>query len=104
MNQRTLKQNNSLHKFFELLSEELNNAGYDVRTTLRHDLKHPWTPELIKDLLWRPVQIAVIGKKSTASLDTKEPDHVYEILNKHLGERLAIHVPFPKDEPPMEDI
>jgi len=101
MNQRTGQQNKALHKYFATVATTLNDAGYDVVHTLRHDAEVPWNPILVKDMLWRPLQVAMVQKTSTAALDTSEIDKVYSVLNKHLGEKLAIHVPFPSDEPPM---
>ena len=101
MNQRTPLQNKALHKYFSLLAEALNDAGYDMRKTLKADIEIPWTEENIKNHLWRPIQISMTGKQSTIALDTAEPGQIYEVLNKHLGEKLGVNVPFPCDEPPM---
>jgi len=96
---RTLKQNNALHKYFEMLAEELNNAGYDVKKTLSSKLEHPWNAELIKELIWRPVQEACLGKKSTTELSKqKDIDVIYDVINKHMGENFGIYVPFPSEE------
>lgn len=96
--QRTKLQNRAMHKYFSLLSESLNAAGYDVSKTLRHDIDIPWNESLVKELLWRRPQIAITGKESTTELNTKEVSEVYEILNKHLGEKLGIHVPWPRNK------
>lgn len=93
--QRTNCQNRSLHLFFELLAEELNNAGLDMRATLKPSVSIDWTPETIKDYLWRPIQKLQLQKESTTELSTKEVSEVYETLNRHLGDRFGLHVPFP---------
>lgn len=95
---RTGRQNNALHRFFRLLAADLNDAGLDMRKTLREDIEVPWTEELVKDHLWRPIQEAVVNKESTTDLEKQEVDEVYNVLNRHLGQRLGIHTPFPKDE------
>jgi len=96
---RTLKQNNALHKYFEMLAEELNNAGYDVKKTLSSKLEHPWNAELIKELIWRPVQEACLGKKSTTELSKqKDIDVIYDVINRHMGQNFGIYVPFPSEE------
>jgi len=69
---RTLAQNASLHLYFEFLATELNNAGYDVLKTLRHDIEIPWNATLIKELIWRKVQLASYKKKSTSDLTSGE--------------------------------
>ena len=34
--------NTTIHKYFSMLAESLNNAGLDVRQTMRHDVDIPW--------------------------------------------------------------
>lgn len=96
--QRTGQQNKSIHKFCGMLSEALNDAGLDVMTTLRHDVAIPWTPERVKELIWRPVQQVMTGKESTTELDRIEPNQVWEVINRHMGEKHGIHVPFPCED------
>ena len=93
--QRTKAQNRALHKFFELLADELNDAGYDMKKTLKPEIDIPWSKDTIKEYLWRPIQEAQLRKCSTTQLNTKEIDIVYNTLNRHIGERFGIHVPFP---------
>lgn len=97
-NQRTLQQNKSLHKYFELLAETLNEAGYDMKKTLKQDAEIPWSPQLVKDFLWRPIQEAALQKESTTELTTKDVDIVWDILNRHLGDKLGVYVPLPSIE------
>lgn len=59
----------------------------------------PWSAETVKDLLWRPIQIAMFNKESTTELDTHEVSEVHAVLNRHLSEKFGISVPFPsRDE------
>jgi hypothetical protein len=95
---RTLTQNNSIHKFCELLSEELDNAGLDIKRTLKEEFEIPWSPERVKELLWKPLQEAMLDKTSTTQLTTKEVSKVYEVLNRWLGTKHGLHVPWPSEE------
>jgi hypothetical protein len=95
---RTPKQNNALHKYFELLAEELNNAGLDMRHTLKESIEIPWTPELVKDYLFKPVMRATLGKESTTELDRKEVSTVYDVLNRYLGQRFGLDIFFPSED------
>lgn len=95
---RTNLQNKALHKFFQQLADALNESGYSVAKTLRHDVEIPWNKNLCKELLWRPVQEAMTGKHSTTELNTVDPSEIYEVLNRHLGERLGVHVEWPSEE------
>lgn len=92
---RTARQNNSLHLYFTLLAEELNAAGFDMRKVIRDGVDIPWSAYNVKENLWRPVQEAQLGKKSTTKLTTKEIDVIFDTVNRVIGERTGIHVPFP---------
>ena len=76
--QRTLTQNRALHLFCQWLADTLNDAGYDMRKTLRQDVDISWTCESVKEHLWRPIQIAMTDKRSTTEITT----HCNNVLNK----------------------
>lgn len=97
--QRTLQQNKSLHKFFELLATELNDAGYDMKKVVKVDI--PWNRETIKEYIWRPVMEAQLLKKSTTEMTTAEVNQVYETINRLMAEKFGIHVPYPSIEDQM---
>lgn len=94
---RTIKQNSALHKYFTLLAEALNDGGFDMRETIRQDVEIPWTPETVKENLWRPIQNAYFKKRSTAKLKKNEIDKVYDVLNRTIGGRTGVFVPFPSE-------
>jgi len=100
-NQRTITQNKAMHKYFELLATELNDAGLTMRKVLKPTVDIDWTPEAIKTYLWKPIQDALYQKNSTTELDKKQVSLVFETLNRHLGTKLGVHVPFPTNEPEM---
>jgi len=104
MKQRTTQQNRALYKFYELVSEDLNNAGYSVLKTLRHDVEIDWNATLFKELMWKPIQKAITKKNSTADLTSGELQIIYDTLNRHLGEKLKIHTPFPSLESMIEQL
>jgi len=92
---RTDQQNKALHVLFNLLAQTLNDAGLDMRKTLKPDIDIPWTGVTVKEYLWRPIQRAQLDKESTTELTTIEIDKVFDTINKHLGEKHGLHVPFP---------
>jgi len=97
--QRTLTQNRALHLFCEWLAETLNDAGYDMRRTLRADVDLPWSQASVKDFLWRPIQKAMTDKASTVEITTTEPTDIHAVLSRHLGQKLGIECPpWPKRE------
>lgn len=91
--QRTLTQNRALHLFCQWLADALNDAGLDMRKTLRDDVDVPWTQASVKEYLWRPVQTAMTDKKSTTEITTIEPTEIHAVLARHLGERLGVTCP-----------
>lgn len=97
---RTGQQNRALHKFFELLADEFNSAGYSIQHVLKYfTIDLDWNTESVKEIIWKPLQLAIIKKKSTTQLDKQtDINKVYDHLNRSLGEKLGIHVPFPIDE------
>ena len=98
MKTRTTQQNKALHLYFDHLAKELNDSGYDIKKTLRNDVDVPWSPVTIKELIFRPIMKAQLGKDSTTKLTTKEIDLVINTLTRHLGEKLGIQVNFPSME------
>lgn len=96
MDMRTLAQNRAMHKYFTLLSEEFNRGGLTVSKLLKVTVM--WTPTAVKELLWKPIQEAVLDKKSTAKLNKDEVIKVYDVLNLTLGERYGISVEFPSKD------
>ena len=99
MEKRTRQQNKALHKYFALLAEEMNNAGLDMKKVITVDV--PWTPATVKQWLWKPVQMAQLEKESTTELTTAEVNKVYETINRLMGDKFGLHVPFPSDEESM---
>ena len=101
---RTNQQNKAIHKYFEMVAEALNDAGFDIEKTLsKYNVDIPWTKESVKSLMWKPVQRSMYAKASTTELDrSKEITEIYEVINRFLG-KLGIHVPFPHENNPDTD-
>lgn len=96
--QRTLKQNAALHLMFTHLADELNQTGWDMRKTLKPAVDIPWTPQTIKEYLFKPIMQAQLQKKSTTELTTVEIDKVVDTLTRHLGQTTGVTVEFPSIE------
>ena len=91
--QRTLQQNKSLHLFFKLLADELNNAGLYMKKVLKPNIEIPWNDKTIKEYLWKPIQKAMLLKESTTEMNTGDMTKIWEVLNLHLGEKFGLEVP-----------
>lgn len=98
--QRTSQQNKALWKFFDLLSQSLNDAGKDARIVLKPTYSIPWTKEMIHDNIWLPLQKAMYGTQSTTFLHkTQQIDKIHEVIMRELGEKHGIEfIKFPVDE------
>ncbi len=94
---RTNRQNNSLHLYLTMLSQALNDAGLDMKKTLKEDIEIPWDKHgrNAKEHLWRPIQEAVINVESTTDADTKGYNEVYEVLHRHMSDKHGINVLWP---------
>jgi hypothetical protein len=96
--QRTPPQNKSLHLYCTLLANALNDAGLDMKKTLKPEIDIPWTCETVKNHLYKPILKSLTGKDSTIDMNTKDPSMVYEILNRFMGEKHGIVVQWPDRE------
>jgi hypothetical protein len=95
---RTETQNKALHLYFTQLAETLNEAGLDMRKTLKPEIEIPWSGKSIKEYLWRPIMKAQLQKDSTKDLTTKEIDLVFDTINRHIAEKFGLHLDFPSIE------
>lgn len=98
IDKRTTQQNRALHLFFQQLADALNEAGYDMRETIREEIDIPWNAVTIKEYLWRPVMKKYIREQSTTKLSSADIDKIFDIINKMIGERTGVYVPFPSIE------
>ena len=97
--QRTLKQNNSLHRYLRELAGVLNDAGLDTKKVIeKFPIEIQWTEFSTKVLLWKTIQETLYGKESTRELTTKEVKEVYEHLNRFLATMGVESVPWPSEE------
>ena len=98
---RTIRQNNSFHKYAELLAQALRDAGYEDMKTI---IRVPITPtkENVKEEMLRPVMKAMFPEiDSSAKLTTVQMQQLYEQMNLFTSERLGVSVDWPSSEPPI---
>ena len=99
-NTRTTQQNSALHLYFDLLAKEFQKEGITMTTILQKFIVDtPATKTTIKELMWKPLQSAILEKDSTTKLlKQEEIDLIYDSLNKFTSETFGISVPFPSYE------
>lgn len=94
--QRTNLQNAALHRYCELLASNLNEKGFDMHMVLNNDIEVPWTKELVKELIWRPVQKSQTQEASTTKAERVDYSKVYDIINRYIGGKFGISVEWPE--------
>ena len=96
--QRTDQQRKAIEVYCRILAEILNDAGLDQPVVLGKMLEGvelPWDQEKVKNDIWRVIQQALLGKKSTTNLTREEVSEVYDTVNRWTSEALGVSVMFP---------
>jgi hypothetical protein len=99
-NKRTLTQNASLHKYLTMVAHELETMGFTMQDVVEKvSLAEIYpTLESVKEVIWRPIQKAQLGKTSSTTLTTAEINKVYEPMAQFLAQNFQISLPFPSQE------
>ena len=103
---RTERQNKALHLYLTQVAETLDREGHTLQDIVKVITKVEIRPTMsnIKEVVWREIQKAQLGKTSTTELSKQEDiDKVYDAMNKWLGHYFEIHIPFPSLEEGEKD-
>lgn len=95
-NTRTSQQNKALHLFFTILCQQMNEIGME-HTFLGikgNEISIPYTPFLVKQFIWKQIQVAMFGIESTTKINTEQINQILDVLTKHFGE-MNIEISFP---------
>lgn len=95
---RTNSQNRGLHLFFTQLATVLNEMGLDMRTVLKPTYNLDWNSYNVKEHIWKPFQIAIMGEESTTKLKKTEGqiEKIHATIMRELGNRHGVeYIPFP---------
>ncbi len=95
--QRTTLQNNSLHKWAELVAIQLDDSGYDMREVVSMPIQ-PTKENVKANIIHRVMEALFPEVKSTKDLSTEQIQQVYNVTDRFLGERFGVHVPWPSIE------
>ena len=87
-----------MHKLFTQMANTFNTLGLDMRVVLKPEWHIWWTPEAVKEYLWKPVMTAMYQKESTTELTTAQVSKVYEQIAKVIGEKHGVEIDFPSRE------
>ena len=100
---RSLLQNRALHLYFKFISDELNNLGleFTYQGLNISNLSTRYTEKIVKDFIWRPIQIALFDVESTTKIDTKQMNEVIDVITKYFAEK-GVKLIFPNIETLIE--
>ena len=93
---RSSQQNRALHLFFRMVADELNEMGLEFTYTgvKGMSMSVPYTEQIVKDFIWRPIQKALFNIESTTKLTTEQIDRILDVIIKFFAESGAeIHFP-----------
>ncbi len=94
---RSSLQNRALHLFFRFIADELNEFTSFTYEGLTQKFEIPYTESIVKDYIWRPLQVALFGKTSTTKLTTQDINTMIDVFNKYFSEK-GITIVFPSWE------
>ena len=93
---RSLSQNSALHKFCQLLAEELEEKHIDKRVFFKEPFFLSWSTMGVKDDIWRPTQQSLFSKESTTELSRSgEIDLIWDNINRAIIEKCDGNVDVP---------
>ncbi len=93
---RSTLQNASLHQFFVLISDELNNLGLEFTYTglTLKNLSSIYSPDIVKNFIFRPIMKSLFNIESTKELTTQQINDISDVLIKFFSEK-GIYIAFP---------
>lgn len=96
---RTINQNRAMHLFFKFISDKLNENGieYVWRGLKGMTMNMQYNEFIVKEFLWKQIQLQLYGKESTTQLLSSEITEVADVIIKALAE-IGISIQFPSFE------
>jgi len=93
---RSTQQNSALHVYFSIISVELNDLGLEYQYTgiSGNTFELMYTPDLVKEYIWRPIQVALFKIKSTTKINTNQINEIIDVITKFFADR-EIVIEFP---------
>jgi hypothetical protein len=96
---RSAAQNRALHLYFTFISDALNEMGQEFCYTgvKGMDMSIKYSPDIVKDFFWRPIQTTLFEKESTKDISSDEINEIIQIVNKFFGDK-GVSIEFPSYE------
>ena len=92
---------NALHLWFRWVAQALKEKDIEFNEVIKamNNMSLTPTDSLVKEVMWRPVQMALFHIESTTNIGPKEVNVILEHLNRLLANLdEPVHVPFPNKE------
>jgi hypothetical protein len=101
---RSTRQNSALHLLFKWISESLNDLGQEFCYTgvKGFEISTPYTPEIVKNFFWRPIQVTLFDIESTTKINTEQINKIMGIINKFFAEK-GVVILFPSYDSLLND-
>lgn len=93
---RSSQQNRALHKYCELIADELNKEKLVIQDVIK--INTQWDMIRVKELIFKPVVKSLYNKDSTTKLNQNELDKVIDTITYYLGEKGIVCPDFPTNE------
>lgn len=93
---RSITQNSALHKYFELISDKLNEMGFTFSYTglKGFELNIKYTPRIVKTMIIKPIMVNMFNIESTTKLTTEMINDIIDVINGYFSSR-GEYIPFP---------
>lgn len=95
---RSLKQNNALWKWDQMLVDYFNRHDQSIQFVLSQAVERTWNKEDVVRLLFKPILKHITEDGSTSKATTKEIIKAADVLIDHLSIKIAPHTgePIPR--------
>jgi len=102
-NSRTTQQNRALHLYFTMIAEQLNELGlqYQYTSIVGEIFELRYTTELVKEYVWRPLQVALFKIERTKKINTQQINEIIDVITLFFSER-GVDLRFPNIDYLME--
>lgn len=92
---RTTQQNKALHLFFEWIADAFNDLGHTYTNPM--GIGTIWTNNMVKEIIWRPLQFSLFGIESTTKLERNQINVIADAIIMHFAEK-GFYLQFPSME------
>ena len=89
---RTLQQNKALHLFFTWIAGMFNEVGQTYTNVM--GIETIWSPIMVKELIWKPLQRQLFDTDSTTNINTEQINIIADAIILHFSE-IGFSLEFP---------